>query len=70
MKTQTLSDNITLRTIYERRSVRRYKDISIDHDTITRLLDAGRMAPSAMNKQPWNFIFLPKKIPSKHSQKK
>ena len=58
MDTETLSDNITLRTIYERRSVRKYKDIAIDHDRITRILDAGRMAPSAMNKQPWKFYIL------------
>ena len=58
METETLSDNITLRTIYERRSVRKFKDIAIDHDTITRILDAGRMAPSAMNKQPWKFYIL------------
>jgi nitroreductase len=58
METETLSDNITLRTIYDRRSVRKYKDIAIDHDTITRILDAGRMAPSAMNKQPWKFYIL------------
>jgi nitroreductase len=45
----------TLQTIYERRSVRKYKNKSVDKNTIEKILDAGRMAPSAMNEQPWKF---------------
>ena len=45
----------TLQTIYERRSVRKYRNQFVDKDTIEKILDAGRMAPSAMNEQPWKF---------------
>ena len=45
----------TLQTIYERRSVRKYRNQFVDKNTIEKILDAGRMAPSAMNEQPWKF---------------
>lgn len=48
----------TLKTIYERRAVRRYKDLPVDHELVQKILDAGRMAPSAINKQPWKFYIL------------
>nr|WP_294860632.1 nitroreductase [uncultured Fluviicola sp.] len=47
--------NEVIKTIYERRAVRKYKDIPVSRDLIEQLLEAGRMAPSAMNKQPWGF---------------
>lgn len=50
--------NQTVRTIYERRAVRRYKNQVVDKEIIEQLLDAGRMAPSAINKQPWRFYIL------------
>ena len=46
--------NETLKTIYERRAVRAYQDKSVSKEIIEQLLDAGRMAPSAINKQPWS----------------
>lgn len=54
-------ENDILKTIYERRSVRKYKDISIERKIVEQLLDAGRMAPSAINKQPWRFYVLTNK---------
>lgn len=48
----------TIKTIYERRSVRKYKDKPVDRKTIEQIIDAGRMAPSAINKQPWKFYVL------------
>jgi nitroreductase len=45
----------TLQTIYERRSVRKYRNQMVEKNTIEKILDAGRMAPSAMNEQPWKF---------------
>jgi nitroreductase len=39
-----------------RRSVRRFKDASLDRATITALLEAAITAPSASNKQPWRFL--------------
>lgn len=48
----------TERVIFERRAVRRYKDVPVERALIERVLDAGRMAPSAMNRQPWRFYIL------------
>ena len=41
-----------------RRSVRKYKKDPVPEDFIARILDAGRWAPSASNRQPWSFIVL------------
>ncbi len=38
-----------IRSIYERRSIRKYKDKSVPHALIEEILNAGRMAPSAKN---------------------
>ncbi len=48
--------NDVLRTIANRRSIRRFKDKVIDEATIVLLLKAGMAAPSADNCQPWEFI--------------
>src|ERR1017187_9692313 len=50
--------NDTLKTIYERRAVRKYKNIPVEKELITQVIDAGCMAPSAINKQPWKFYVL------------
>lgn len=48
--------------IRKRRSVRNYiPDKDIPEDVLTRILDAGRMAPSAANRQPWKFIVVKRK---------
>jgi len=41
-----------------RRSIRKYKKDPVPEDFITKILDAGRWAPSASNRQPWSFIVL------------
>ncbi len=42
--------------ILSRESVRSYdKSCSVDEETLHRILEAGRLAPSAANKQPWEF---------------
>jgi len=51
----------TLKTIYERRAVRKYKEKPVDHALIEKIIDTGRMAPSGTNKQPWNFFVLTNK---------
>ncbi|MEO8885946.1 MAG: nitroreductase family protein [Mucilaginibacter sp.] len=48
----------TLKTIYERRAVRKYLSDAIDDELLEKVLDAGRMAPSAMNSQLWKFYIL------------
>ncbi len=40
----------------ERYSVRSFKPIKVSKALITQVLESGRMAPSASNKQPWYFI--------------
>jgi nitroreductase len=39
-----------------RRSVRSYKDLEVESDKIEKILEAGRLAPSANNRQEWKFI--------------
>jgi nitroreductase len=50
--------NETLKTIYQRRAVRKYKDQPVDKELIEQIIDAGRMAPSALNRQLWKFYVL------------
>ncbi|ODS40157.1 nitroreductase [Candidatus Altiarchaeales archaeon WOR_SM1_SCG] len=47
-------------TIKNRRSIRKFKDMQIEDEKITKILDAGRWAPSGLNNQPWRF-YLPGK---------
>ncbi len=54
-------ENETIRTIYERRAIRKYKDQSVDKALIEHIIDAGRMAPSAMNRQLWKFYVMTNK---------
>jgi len=44
--------------ILNRRSIRRYKSDPIPEDVLHRILEAGRLAPSAGNRQPWHFIVI------------
>ena len=39
-----------------RRSVRSYKNLEIEDDKIDKILEAGRLSPSANNRQEWKFI--------------
>jgi nitroreductase len=39
-----------------RRSIRRYEQKEIPKDILGKILEAGRQAPSAANRQPWHFI--------------
>jgi nitroreductase len=42
--------------ICARRNVRLYDDRPIDDADLDRILEAGRRAPSASNRQPWDFV--------------
>jgi nitroreductase len=42
--------------IAKRRSIRSYKDKPIEKEVLERVLEAGRLAPSACNYQPWRFV--------------
>lgn len=45
-----------LKAIDTRRSVRKYKQGPVPDGDLKKILEAGRLAPSAGNKQPWGFI--------------
>lgn len=45
-----------MKEIKERRSIRKYKDEPISRDKILTILQAGILAPSAKNRQPWRYI--------------
>lgn len=42
--------------ISDRRSIRAYRDVPVEEEKLNRVLEAGRLAPSARNKQAWRFI--------------
>ena len=39
-----------------RQSVRAYRDRPVEKDTLTRCIEAARIAPSSCNGQPWRFV--------------
>lgn len=45
-------------SIYNRRSIRKYIDKEVPKEMIEQIIDAGRMSPSAKNRQPWKYIVL------------
>ncbi len=45
-----------LDVIKTRKSIRRYKDTPVEQEKLDAVLEAARLAPSAMNKQDWKFI--------------
>jgi nitroreductase len=42
--------------VRKRLSIRTYKPDPVPEDVLDRILEAGRLAPSAKNYQPWKFI--------------
>ncbi len=48
----------TIKTIRDRRSIRKYKPDEVSEEDLMTILQAGRWAPSASNKQPWHFIVI------------
>ncbi|MDF2984947.1 MAG: nitroreductase [Eubacterium sp.] len=53
--------NETVKTILNRRSIRKYKAEQIGDQELNIILDAGKFAPSAMNQQPWHFTVVQNK---------
>lgn len=47
---------MVLNAIKSRQSVRKYSDKPISDDVLNNILEAGRLAPSWVNVQPWKFI--------------
>lgn len=54
-------NNPVLEVIYKRRAVRKFKDDGVSVELIDAIVSAGRMAPSAINKQPWRFYIIQNK---------
>jgi nitroreductase len=44
--------------VASRREVRQYAPGPLPDDVVTRILDAGRLAGSGQNRQPWQFVVL------------
>jgi nitroreductase len=42
--------------IISRQSDRKYSDTPIEQEKLDRIIEAGRMSPSACNAQPWKFV--------------
>ncbi|MFU2157470.1 MAG: nitroreductase family protein [Caldisericum sp.] len=45
-----------LEAILKRRSVRNYQEKDVEEEKLKEVLEAGRLAPSACNIQPWKFV--------------
>ncbi|MFW9938193.1 MAG: nitroreductase family protein [Candidatus Thorarchaeota archaeon] len=53
-----IEPEILLDFLKSRRSIRNYQDKTISEKEINVILEAGRWAPSASNRQPWEFIVI------------
>ena len=56
MSDDLMSPEAVLSLLKGRRSIRRYRPDPVPDEMIEQLLEAGRWAPSASNRQPWQFI--------------
>ena len=45
-----------MEAIFNRRSIRKFKEQAIENEIVDKLLRAAMQAPSAGNQQPWEFI--------------
>jgi nitroreductase len=45
-------------TIKKRRSIRKYIDKPVESEKLDKIIEAARLAPSAINKQPWRFVIV------------
>ena len=56
-ETYTLAD-ATMKVIQDRRSIREWTDEPVSEQDLAMILEAGRLAPSGENAQPWRFIIV------------
>jgi nitroreductase len=47
-----------LEAIHKRRSIRRYTGAPVPRADLEKIVDAGRLAASGRNQQPWDFIVI------------
>ena len=45
-----------LKQCKKRKSIRAYSDKPVEREKLEKILEAGRLAPSARNAEPWHFI--------------
>jgi len=50
--------------IFKRRSIRKYKEKSVEKDILIHLVKAGMAAPTACNNQPWEFVVITENMES------
>jgi len=50
--------NEALKNIFTRKSVRRFTTEKVEQEKINNILKAAMAAPSAVNRQPWDFIVI------------
>jgi len=62
--------NAVLKSIEDRRSIRKFRPDSVDDEKINAILNAGRWAPSFLNLQPWKFIVVKDKAIKKQMGEK
>ena len=55
----------TIEAIESRRSIRNFKNEEISKDVVEDILNCGRLAPSAKNRQPWYFVIVQDEIKNK-----
>ena len=53
LSAQSANDNAVMKSIMERRSIRKYLDKPVEHKKLEAVALAGINAPSAMNRQNW-----------------
>lgn len=53
------------KAIEERRSIREFKQKDISKEIVEDILNCGRLAPSAKNRQPWYFVIVKSEIKNK-----
>ena len=51
----------TLEAILNRKSIRKFKEKSVDHNDLLKILACGLNAPSAKNMQNWHFVVIESK---------
>lgn len=44
------------KAISDRRSIRKYRAKDVEENKLERILEAGRLSPSAANRQEWKFV--------------
>jgi nitroreductase len=48
--------NETLKTMWRRRSIRKYQDVALPEEDLNLILEAARRAPTGANRQNWRMV--------------